>query len=121
MAYTPPPQWQHGDIPSAAQLNVYGNDLIEIATMLGLVRRDYCAREWSAATKFVVFVHQYRMLRYKGAGDITSMDESEKVAIDSKGAVALYDLDSVDWLAYGMLFRVSMTGAGMIFCVEEDA
>lgn len=56
-----------------------------------------------------VFVHRFRWLHYSDNGTLMDINGSEDSMISlsgENGEFDLYDLESVPWLQYGMMYRV---------------
>lgn len=112
MAYSRPAQWSHGDIPTAALLNIWLDNLDAIKAILDVTEPvpvapvymgDEDDAEWS-------FVHLQRYLRY---GDEAELYDPTNRAAHSvslpepdvaTGVKGVYDLDTISWLEYGMTY-----------------
>lgn len=115
MAYSKPTYWTHGDIPTAVNLNKYSADLNQIHTEIGDVARNPASPKTTSGS-YYTFVHRYRWLYFESTGKIESIDGSQSVSISEQNdTVTLYDLDSVNWLYYGSLYKVT----GVSFAVES--
>ena len=101
MALVDRPYFRHGDYPLAAELNklggndTYFNDVID--------PNVFGARYGSRIT----YSHSYRYLWYEGTGTIVDLaDVANTVSLSDDGVPTQYDLDSIDWMAYGKLYQV---------------
>lgn len=131
MAYTAPPQWAHGDIPTAANMQKYSDGLNAIYTAINGKKhiRASRLRQWltrssdthhlgvTDALSYLLNVHQWRWLLYQGAGTLSNVAGSETTSLPdtTNGGTNTFDLDSVDWLNYGMIYRVN----GVNFALED--
>lgn len=119
--YSPPPHWQHGDQPTAGAMNLYSQDIISIYGVYGPVSFNVAIRSIRLeefelrGPEYYTFLHRYRWLHYLGDGEISSMDGTNTNNLaDTAGAVKVFDMTTVDWLAYGELYKVS----GLTFACE---
>ena len=114
--------WTHGDKPTATLLNEYRTALIEAHAALG----DLSG--WSAASDNVyaaeetwpvvfVLLHTWRYLHFVSSGKIMELDGSNERDIneDDETGQGRLDLDTLDWLVYGQLYRVT----GVTICMED--
>jgi len=124
MAYAVPKVWEHGDVPTAADMDKYSDALDAIHAKSGDVARNYAAlreREFyraEFADSDYFLVHKFRYLFFKSTGSIVSLADSTQTESLSDGGAAwgVYDLDGVSWLAYGMVYQVT----GVSFCFESE-
>jgi hypothetical protein len=122
MAYSAPPLWEHGDIPTAADMNKYSDGLTAIYNAINGKRHAPAAR-WrqylsaSADTHFLavttdnsycVNIHTQRFLFYGGSGQLTNLAGTETTSLpDNTGGTNIFDLDSVGWLNYGLVYEIT--------------
>lgn len=108
MAYTVPPQWAHGDYPTAANVNKFKTALDAVHDIVGDVQLNYPCITNLTVDKGYYFVHQYRWLHYRGDGEITDpAGAGDTVTISGDGNNFLvYDLLQVDWIYPGKLYEV---------------
>lgn len=107
--------WTEGDKPTATLLNEYRTALIDAHTGLGDLAEWSLAQRQVSSARFVL-LHTFRFLHFTSVGQITALDGSHAQDIneDDSGAGVL-DLDSLDWLVYGELYRVN----GVTICMED--
>lgn len=130
MAYSAPPLWEHGDIPTAADMNKYSDGLNAIYTALVAKRhfpaakvRQYLSTgadtHFQAVTtdnSYCVAVHTMRFLVYGGSGALTNLAGTETTSLqDITGGTNIFDLDSVGWLNYGQVYRIT----GVAWAMED--
>ncbi len=116
MAYTVPQRINHGDFPTAANLNILGGDisylygLIEPVfnpVVMKLVQTD---AKWQEVYRFT---HLFRWLHYRTASGTTgtlgdpSGSNPDVTLPDTSGAWDVYDLSDVSWLSQGQVYTVS--------------
>jgi hypothetical protein len=81
---------------------------------------EYGPNEDDNVGSIITFIHTCRYLQYEGNGVISDPSGvGGDVSIsdpDNTDEVGEYDLDSVEWLGYGMQYRVS----GVNWCFEYD-
>lgn len=127
MAYAPPKRWTHGDLLTASDLNTLSTGISEVQQITGLMAIEPCAPAMNlkltgitmTLVQACVFVHKKRYLHYKGNGKITNLSQDKETSISDSGTPSsVYDLETINWLGYGMIYRV--TGDQMIFCAEDD-
>lgn len=107
MAYTTPPAFAHGDYPTAANLNTLSDDIAALYGRLGDMNVPSPTLNGDA-----VFLNVHRWLHYQTYGSNSAIIDGAGVGDDyslpeSTGAVGVYDLSSVDWMAPGRYYRVS--------------
>lgn len=132
MAYHVPPVFAHGDIPTAAQMNNYKNSLQEIYDILGGKYRSCAVAKRQFLTKasdtlndgltddtnsYFTNRHLWRWLLYRGEGAIVDMSNENEVSLadDTSANYNVFDLDSIDWLNYGGLYRIN----GVTWATED--
>lgn len=127
MAYAVPKVWVHGDVLVAADLNKYRDGLNEIRNKSKDRAINFCFSDLRGGFQpgfgntqpltddcAFYFVHKRRLLWFKGKGKVMSLDGTKFAPVSVDSGWSSYDLDSVSWLAYGMLYRVVGVGG----CVE---
>jgi hypothetical protein len=108
MAYETPPQWIHGNVPTAALMNKYSDALKALKS-----RFDDTSMFLVAATAIDnsdwAFAHVHRYLWYKGSGYLTDVaDRTQQVSLsDTDDKWERFDLGSVSWLYPGKLYEVT--------------
>lgn len=114
MAYSAPTRWSHGDIPTAALMQPYSDDLNAIHAITGDAPRNYAVL-WnfenvnpSFAGSDFYFVHKRRWLIYRGNGELVDPSGAgATITLSGNGtALVAYDLDAVDWMTPGKLFQI---------------
>lgn len=125
MAYAAPPQFEHGDKVSAANMNVIADNLDAAYAKLGDAALNYAVftdREHGpyAAVREesgLWFVHKYRYLVFRSSGvlqDPAGLEDD--TSLTDEDDFTIYDLESVSWLAYGGHYRVS----GVLYAAEVE-
>lgn len=117
MAYELPPQWEHGDYPTAALINKYKTGLDDIESRVGEVKiNPYVTFRMSGIQSFFI-VHHHRWLLYRGTGWIEDpLHAEENVTLTGSGSDWFsYDLVSVEWLREGKLYQIQNVDA----CFED--
>lgn len=136
-AYAQPAKFSHGDFPTAANLETINTALVAIAeiasdgttpasgeTLPQLNPAVYWNREKGEAFGSRVqtdsdywILHRHRYLHYKSTGAIEDpAGTGTAVSLSNEEDFNVYDLDSVDWLAYGQMYKVT----GVDFCMEDS-
>lgn len=111
MAYQVPPRFAHGQYPTAADLNVLGDDVKSLYGRLASL--NLATPRADGATLWVVNV--YRWLWYETEpSETTKISDpsgvnNEQSLPDSEGAMTAYDLANLDWVIPGSSYVV--TGA----------
>lgn len=108
--------WAHGDYPTAAKLNAYRDDLNTAHGAIGDAGLSLACEHKSSAEFYLT--HNYRYLYWDSTGQIQSTDGTKTVGLsdpDTPGAAGQIDLDSIDWLLYGMMYVVT----GVTWCMED--
>lgn len=111
MAYAVPPEWDHGDVPTAALMQRYSDALNAIKAILDITPKNMAApvyvgdpddAEWT-------IVHINRYLKYEAESQLFNPDDlTQTVTLpDTDEEQGVYDLDSIGWLLYGQTYRVS--------------
>lgn len=119
MSYSTPTPFAHGDIPTAADMTIYGDDLDVLHTYIGDV-----LIAWPAANALPgedndhhYFVHRYRWLYFKGSGTLVdSAGVEDDITLSETSEPTLYDLNSVDWMYPGKLYSVD----GSTYAMEVE-
>lgn len=111
MAYTAPDRFQHGDKPTAAKLNKWKSGLEAIYAKTGDRALNFpCSKnidDGMGDDRY--FIHTHRYLHFRadegkirdpsGVGDEVGISETDN-------SFTVFDLDTVGWLQYGMLYYV---------------
>ena len=110
MAYQTPPQWEHGDIPTAALMNKYSDALNAIYASLGDVKKFHpvAAAVAGEDNDQAYFVHRYRWLWVSGPAtieDIAGVEDDASVSADTEPT--RFDTQSVAWMTQGKIYRVT--------------
>jgi len=93
------PYFKHGEYPLAADLNKLGGNDTYFDTVID--PNIFGARYGSR----IVYSHTYRYLWFFGTGTLVDLsDPLNTVSLSDDGIPTQYDLDSVDWMAYGKLY-----------------
>ena len=120
MAYVAPPQWQHGDIPTAALMNRYRDSLNALKAVFDETPQDVAAPVYEGADEDEAewqLVHINRYLIYGDEATVRDPTNEENTASLPKpaaGTKGVYDLDTVNWLTYGMTY----TAKGCAWVIE---
>ena len=118
MAYAVPPRWAHGDVTvSAANMNKYSDSIVAIEARVGTAATSIATLGgWSEATIWLFHRDRYLYFMSNGAivdpaavGDSVTLTETD-------GWITVMDLDTVDWLVYGDLYKVT----GVSWCQEAS-
>lgn len=125
----PAMDWEHGDIPVAADMQAYSDSLNAAYALLEPEKnRSYpipFEGTWynypdkaDPELKGFVFVHRFRWLMYRGqTGKLIDMSgQNTEVNFDSANAWDILDLHGISWLVPGMVYRVSDINA----CCEVE-
>lgn len=94
--------------PTAAQLNAISNSQLALWA-LGGVRRELMAAEWGGPGSVWYFFRKHRWLLYASTGqlqDPSGVNDAVNLP-DPPGPWGVKDLNTVFWLAPGMLYRVT--------------
>lgn len=117
MAYVAPPNFAHGDYPTADNLNILSEDLDAIA--VGLDNVNWATAELPADG--ATFVNVYRWLHYQTTPDETGtiIDPSgigaSQSLPSSDSAIAVFDLADVPWLLPSRVYTLT----GCTFALED--
>lgn len=108
MSYQPPPRPAHGDFPTGDMMQVYSDDLNDLYDRTGGQLFNWpTASVGSAADQYLR--HQYRWLVYDDNGTIEDPTAvGATVTLDDPGGIAFYDLNTVEWLTPGMIYRLTL-------------
>lgn len=107
MGYSVPPRWAHGNIPAADQFQIYSDDLNAIHALWGDRLINWPTPSVGSADDLYLR-HQYRWLVYNDNGSIEDPTAvGETVTLDDPGGYAFYDLNTVEWLTPGMIYRLT--------------
>lgn len=117
MAYAQPPQFAHGDYPTAANLNIIGDNLDAIHDILGDKTFRHYAVAYNDGEGFTMF-HVWRWFFYAGSGgaitDPTGTNADVTLA-DVTSGFDVYDLRQISWLHLGRHYDVT----GVDWCIEN--
>jgi hypothetical protein len=105
MAYSAPKQWSHGDAVTATHMNKYRDSLNAIYAKIGDSNYNFAVPHGMSG----IFVHRFRWLHYSNSGVLMDINGSEDSMVNLSGdenEFDVYDLESVPWLQYGMMYRV---------------
>lgn len=104
-------EWQHGDYPTATKLNTISTALTEAHAALG----DYGYNMAVAKASSAVFhaLHTHRYLKFSSNGELVDINGTFDPVTLSEGdsGTGTLDLDTVGWLGYGMLYKVTGVSA----------
>jgi len=100
MALVDRPYFKHGDYPLSADLNkLSDND----EYFDEVINPDIFGARYGSR---ITYSHTYRYLWFKGTGTIVDLSDSgNTVSLSDDGVPTQYDLDSIDWMAYGKLYH----------------
>lgn len=105
MAYQIPERWTQGEAVTAAKMNKYSDSLNALYEKIGDTNLNFAVpRDMSR-----VFVHRFRWLHYSNEGTLMDINGTEDSFINLSGEeneFDLYDLETIPWLQYGMMYRV---------------
>lgn len=108
-AYAVPTQFSHGDKPTAANFNKWSDGCNHIYELLPTYTRNPAVAEMGTGES-VRFTHRLRWLHYKSSGQILDPAgiEANTVTLPntSDNWANVYDLDQIQWLAYGAMYDV---------------
>lgn len=97
--------------PTAAQLNAISQSQAELWALNGGVNRELMAAEWGGSGSSWIFVRVHRWLLYDSTGQIEDPAGIEaNVSLPdpaTPGELGVKDLNTVEWLAPGMFYRVT--------------
>ena len=99
--------WQHGDTLPAADLNALSTGLNTARTLSGdAVRNVATSGAYGTGATFWL-VHVQRYLHFKSSGTLQSSSGLSETSLSTGDETyGVLDLDGVDWLTYGGLYRV---------------
>ena len=102
-------EWEDGTTPSASDELTHRNEAVYQNRENGV---GSTGREGSDFT----FIHTQRWLHYTSSGAIEDLAGLEDaVSLSNDSTYNFYDLDTVSWLSYGSLYRVT----GVDVCFED--
>ena len=118
MPYSIPPQWQHGQYPTAADLNKYKDGLDAMHAMWGdkdyeyplIHRKDEGDLAVNGEMHSHWFINRYRYLIYNGAGSLHDPGNFFDTVSLEDGAWVVYDLTTIEWIIPGKLYEVQGVG-----------
>ena len=114
MAYEVPPVWSHGDVPTAALMNTYSNGQNAIDALLDISDKNVTSPVFDGdeddaiwifthLNRYLIYDDECTVYQWGNADNITSLEEPPV------GEVGVYDLDTISWLTYGMVYAVEGT------------
>lgn len=120
MAYAVPKVWQHGDYPTAAELNKYKSGLDAIHDALGDASLNMAVARRIAPVQGYYFLHRHRWLIYRADPDAGRIEDpagvGDTVTLTATGSSwGSYDLGQIDWLVPGKLYQVQ----AVVACLED--
>lgn len=97
--------------PTAAQLNAISSNQSGLWAMNGGVGRELMAKPWDGAGSVWHFIYNHRWLLYDSTGQLEDPagveDDVSLPDPETEGELGVFDLTTVEWLAPGMLYRVT--------------
>jgi hypothetical protein len=97
--------------PTAAQLNAISSSQAGLWALNGGINRELMAAVWEGSGSSWTFLHVHRWLLYDSTGQIEDPagieDDVSLADPPTPGELGVKDLNTVDWLAPGMLYRVT--------------
>lgn len=120
MAYSTPPHFQHGDIPVAADMNKYSDDLEAIHERMGDAIYAFPAAHALPLEDHdqAYMVHRYRWFWFQSNGTLVdAADSANTVTLTEDTEPTLLDLNGVSWMYPGKLYYVT----GVTWCMETRA
>ncbi len=110
--------WQHGDTLPAADLNALSAGLNTARGQSGDAVLNIATSGAYAPGAVFMFVHVHRYLHFKSTGKLQNITNTEETGLSTGDSeYGVLDLDGVDWLIYGGLYKV--TGCEMA-CEDSD-
>lgn len=110
--------WQHGDTVTAADLNALSAGMNTARTLSGDATLHYLAQGAYGPGAVFYLIHTQRYLHFKSTGKLGNVTNTEETGLSTGDAeFGVLDLDGVDWLAYGQLYKV--TGCEMA-CEDSE-
>lgn len=110
-------QWQHGDTLTHTDLNMLSAGLNTARALSGDAVLNIAASGAYGAGAVFFLIHTERYLHFKSTGKLTNVSGTEETGLSTGDSeYGVLDLDGVEWLNYGGLYRV--TGCEM--CCEDD-
>lgn len=130
MAYQVPPRLAHGNTLSVATMQKYSDGLNDIHTALGdaiyvqaapMVFTSWPSHKaWMSdpinKTAWLTTVHKLRYLCYQGAGKLESYS-GDSTSLSNQSTFNVFDLESVPWLWYGRLYKITGCTMAMEFAI----
>lgn len=108
---------KHGDYPLASTINSINDALDDAHDKMGDSARVYTVSIESSS--IYTFFHKHKYLWFQSNGTIEDISGGggESVSIsEENGQPTKYNLDSVSWLYYGLIYRVT----GVSWCMEAE-
>jgi len=106
--------------PTAAQLNELADQIAMLEAVHADVGRQFMAAEWNSPGSRWIFRHHFRWLLYNSTGQLEDLSGvNAAVSLpdpNDPNEIGVLDLNTVTWLAPGMLYRV--TGCQWVMEVE---
>jgi hypothetical protein len=128
MSFTPTPKVEEGAIAAPHVIfqsikdNIYaiydaiGSDEINEAAAYN---PEHGVHALYTEGSFLTIFHTFRYLAYGSTGaivDPSGIGDSITISDAETGKIGFYDLEGIDWLTYGMLYRVT----GVTWCREVE-
>jgi hypothetical protein len=111
VAYQIPPQWSHGDIPTAALMQKYSDAENAIHDITGdrLYARPAAHALAGVDNDYHVFVHRYRWLWFQSNGTLEDIADpaNNTQTLTEDTEPTLLDLNTVDWMYPGKIYAVT--------------
>lgn len=105
--YSPPKRWAHGDLPTAADMNLYSRAIASMYERHGPASYNIAVRKISGG-EFYCFVHRYRYLHYLNAGTLADLTGTYSTTLDeTPSGVKVFDLSTVNWLTFGSVYTIT--------------
>lgn len=109
--------WQHGDTLPAADLNALSAGLNTARVLSGDAVLNVATSGAYGPGAVFFLIHTQRYLHFKSTGKLSNVSGTEETGLSTGDAeFGVLDLDGVDWLAYGSLYRV----IGCEMACEDD-
>lgn len=109
--------WQHGDTLPAADLNALSAGLNTARGQSGDAILNVATSGAYGPGAVFFLVHVKRYLHFKSTGKLSNNSLTQETSLSTGDAeFGVLDLDGVDWLTYGALYRV----IGCEMACEDD-
>lgn len=95
----------------------YSDGLTYLNTAIGVAYNWAVPYSQMPDTQTYYLIHSQQYLVYKSTGRIVDITgTNDDISLDDGDTYNSYDLDTIDWLAYGDLYRV----VGCSVCMEDE-